>query len=376
MAQLIDIQRVEVGLENLTARVRIADDAPLMTSEDLQGTTRIYRLLPHIIEHTCLGDAGDTFKACMGNTELAHLLEHVTVELLAQTDIAGDITSGRTFPIEGDPRAFDVEISCKDDVLTVAALSSAAWIIDWAYTGGGDPVPDVEAIVNGLKGLVASLGDEPAQSYEDSVRQTLEQDVRREHQEALEERERQIAERNEEIEQARTAADAAARERAREAEERRSAQEEADRAAREAQEERDRRDAARAAEHEAEERRRADEAAQVAAQEAARLHAKHTAVLMPDDGRTSPEALQASRDIDGALLEWRPRREPTPESTASDAPEQEQEPDEPVPAHDSAPAQEPLPWTDPADDSRPEPLPEPDAASGHEDDIPDSQGVR
>ena len=32
MAQLIDIQRVEVGLENLTARVRLSDDAPLMTS--------------------------------------------------------------------------------------------------------------------------------------------------------------------------------------------------------------------------------------------------------------------------------------------------------------------------------------------------------
>ena len=159
MAQLMDIKRVEIGPENLTARVRIADGAPLMTSEDLQGTTRVYRLLPHIIEHACLGDAGDTFKACMGNTELAHLLEHVTVELLAQTDIAGDITSGRTFPIEGDPRSFDVEISCKDDVLTVAALLSAVWILDWAYTDGGDPVPDVDATVDGLRNLVASLGD-------------------------------------------------------------------------------------------------------------------------------------------------------------------------------------------------------------------------
>ena len=264
MAELIEIQRVEVGLENLVARVRIADGAPLMTSEDLQGTTRIYRLMPHIIEHTCLGDAGDTFKACMGNTELAHLLEHVTVELLAQTDMAGDITSGRTFPIEGDPRSFEVEISCKDDVLTVGALSSAVWMIDWAFSGGGDPVPDVGAVVEGLKGLVASLGDEPAERYEREVKAEIDADVAEEHARALEEREEQIAEREREIEEARSAAEEAARRRA--------------------QAKAARREAERAARAEAEARE---------------------AVAGPDDGHASPEAVQASHDLpDPALREW------------------------------------------------------------------------
>ena len=58
MADLIDIRRVQIGPENMIAHVRIDDDGPLMTSEDLEGTARVYRLLPHIVEHACLGDAG------------------------------------------------------------------------------------------------------------------------------------------------------------------------------------------------------------------------------------------------------------------------------------------------------------------------------
>jgi len=160
MAQLVEIQQVEVGRTSFIARVRIADSGPLMTSDDLVGTTRIYRLMPHIIDHVCMNDGGETFKDVMGNTELAHLLEHMTVELLAQTDIAGDITAGRTYEVEDDPRAFEIEVACPDDVLVAGALSSAAWMMQWAYSGGGEPEPSVEATVQGLVGLVNGLPEE------------------------------------------------------------------------------------------------------------------------------------------------------------------------------------------------------------------------
>lgn len=157
MAELIDIRRVEIGPENMTAYVRIADDGPLMTSDDLEGTARVYRILPHIVDHACLGDAGETFRDAMGDTELAHLLEHVTVELLAQTDIAGDMPAGRTWVDEVDDRTYAIELACPDDVLVAAALSTGAWILNWAYTGGGEPEPDVAAIVGGLVSLVESV---------------------------------------------------------------------------------------------------------------------------------------------------------------------------------------------------------------------------
>ena len=160
MAELIDIRRVQIGPENMIAHVRIDEDCPLMTSEDLEGTARVYRLLPHIVEHACIGDAGETFRDAMGDTEIAHLLEHVTVELLAQTDLAGDMPAGRTWVDEVEDRTYQIELACPDDVLVAAALSCGVWILDWAYRGGPDPEPNVEAIVNGLVQMVEGVGDE------------------------------------------------------------------------------------------------------------------------------------------------------------------------------------------------------------------------
>ena len=156
MAQLIDIRRVAVAPRHFTARITIAPGGPITTDQDLVGTTHVYNLLPEIVDHACLGDEGETFKDAMGATELAHLLEHVTIELIARTGLAGDISCGRTWEVAGAPNTYDVQLSCPDDVLVASALSSAAWILQWAYSGGEDPKPDVEAIVAGICDLVAN----------------------------------------------------------------------------------------------------------------------------------------------------------------------------------------------------------------------------
>lgn len=155
MAQLFDIKKVVVGPKNLEATVELAANAPLMTSEDLEGTTRVWQVMPELRDHVCLGDESGVFGDVMGNTELAHLLEHVTVELLARTDIAGDIACGRT--TEVGERTYKITLKCVDDVLVVGALSSAAWLMQWAFSGGGDPRPDADAIAKGLVALVGSL---------------------------------------------------------------------------------------------------------------------------------------------------------------------------------------------------------------------------
>lgn len=163
MAQLIDIVRVVVGSEYLTATVRFSNNAPLMTSEDLEGTTRVYYLLPTIIDHACAGDAGNVFMDCMGDTELAHLLEHVTVELLARTNLVQEIVAGRTWRELETDGCFSIRLDCVDDVLVAGALSSAVWIMEWAFSGGEGAVPDVDAIVDGLVQLVSSLPGSGAQ---------------------------------------------------------------------------------------------------------------------------------------------------------------------------------------------------------------------
>ena len=155
MAQLFEIKKVVVGPKNLDATVELAANAPVMTREDLEGTTRVWEVMPQLRDHVCLGDESGTFGDVMGNTELAHLLEHVTVELLARTDTAGDISCGQT--AEVGERTYKLTFKCPDDVLVVGALSSAAWLMQWAFSGGGDPKPDVDAIASGLVDLVKSL---------------------------------------------------------------------------------------------------------------------------------------------------------------------------------------------------------------------------
>ena len=158
MAQVVEIKKVTVGPRYLDAVVEVGESAPLMTSDDAEGTARIMDLIPELADHVCLGDAAPKFGDVVDDTEVAHLLEHVTVELLARTDAAGDITSGRT--AEVGERTYVIRLDCPDDVLVIGALSSAEWVLEWAYNGGGDPVPDIDAIASGLVGLVQSLGDD------------------------------------------------------------------------------------------------------------------------------------------------------------------------------------------------------------------------
>lgn len=91
MAGLFNILKVTVSEDKICAHVLVNPGMPLMTSEDIEATARVYYLVPAIAKHLCLGDSGREFQDCMGQTELCHLLEHVTVELMNETGLAGSI---------------------------------------------------------------------------------------------------------------------------------------------------------------------------------------------------------------------------------------------------------------------------------------------
>ena len=133
---------------------------PVRTSEDIEATARVYYLAPAIAMHTCLGDAGEHFQDCMSDTEVAHLLEHLTVEILNETGLAGDVVSGRTKPNPDDPRLFDIELSCVDDALTVGALSSATFMMQWAFLHPDQVAPDFPGTVVALRNLMLRLRGE------------------------------------------------------------------------------------------------------------------------------------------------------------------------------------------------------------------------
>ena len=152
---LFDIQKVTVGPDTLTARVRLANGAPLSTADDIEATNRVYQLMPQIADHACVSEHGDRFRDALGSTSLAHLLEHMTVELISRVTNAAVVAGNtRSCPEE---RTWEIELSCPDDVLVISALSSASWICEWAFSGGEPPAPGIEATVMGLRELIRGL---------------------------------------------------------------------------------------------------------------------------------------------------------------------------------------------------------------------------
>ena len=169
MAQLISIKKVVVGPKNLTATVEFSAKAPRLTSEDAEATERVLELLPGLSEHLCLGDADARFGLVAKDTEVAHLLEHVTVELLALTNLAGDVSSGKTSLVDSHRGLYEIILACPDDVLVAASLSSAVWLLNWAYGNQDEADPDINAIVSGLVALIQSLDGEKNDELADSV---------------------------------------------------------------------------------------------------------------------------------------------------------------------------------------------------------------
>ena len=169
MAQLISIKKVVVGPKNLTATVEFSANAPRLTSENAEATERVLELLPGLSEHLCLGDADARFGLVAKDTEVAHLLEHVTVELLALTNLAGDVASGKTSLVDSRRGLYEIILACPDDVLVAASLSSAVWLLNWAYGNQEDADPDINAIVSGLVALIQSLDGEKTDELADSA---------------------------------------------------------------------------------------------------------------------------------------------------------------------------------------------------------------
>ena len=169
MAQLISIKKVVVGPKNLTATVEFSAKAPRLTSENAEATERVLELLPGLSEHLCLGDADARFGLVAKDTEVAHLLEHVTVELLALTNLAGDVSSGKTSLVDSRRGLYEIILACPDDVLVAASLSSAVWLLNWAYGNQEDADPDINAIVSGLVALIQGLDGEKTDELADSA---------------------------------------------------------------------------------------------------------------------------------------------------------------------------------------------------------------
>lgn len=153
------IRSVAVGLDTVEALVEFDPRAPLRTSELAGAAERTLSLLPGLRGHRCDNGRFATFADELADTELAHLLEHSALELMA---LAGspDTLRGRTswdFLRDGDG-VFRVSLQYDDDLVALGALRVAGEIVGWLE--GGSEAPDVAAETARLRAMRA--GGAPA----------------------------------------------------------------------------------------------------------------------------------------------------------------------------------------------------------------------
>ena len=159
---MLELLEVQVGPKNLSYTLKLSQDLGLSTEENREAVQKIVGLMPGMLEHVCISPAGDSFKDALVHTDLAHLLEHMVVEILALSGRV-ELVCGKTRKLSdsNEGSVFQTVLSCDDDTLTIAAISSALWIMEWALAAGAKPAPNIMAIAEGLGHMLDSIDRVP-----------------------------------------------------------------------------------------------------------------------------------------------------------------------------------------------------------------------
>lgn len=136
----------------LEALVVFDPGEPLRTSEVPGLASAAVAALPGLKGHRCRNSAGLGFAKELGDTELAHLVEHATLELMAMAGSPDTLRGATTWDFDADgPGTFRVSIAWDDDLVALGALRSACALVR-ALARGEEP-PDAVAGAQRLRGL-------------------------------------------------------------------------------------------------------------------------------------------------------------------------------------------------------------------------------
>ena len=148
----MELRDIDASAGALTARVVFGPREPLRTCEVAGLATAALAALPGLRGHRCDNAAGLTFADELADTELAHLVEHAALELMAMAG-ASPLLRGETswdFAVDGRG-VFRVRIACEDETLARAALESACALVGALVRA--ESAPDMEAQARRLRGM-------------------------------------------------------------------------------------------------------------------------------------------------------------------------------------------------------------------------------
>ena len=124
----VRVRRVVVKADRMVCDVQLSPACPRTSFPTL--VSALLQTHPHLPAHACKNECGTTFGAVMNQTPLIHVLEHVAIDCMVQSESPESASSNALFV--GNSRWLDpaqglgrVELSFRDDIAALRALKTA-----------------------------------------------------------------------------------------------------------------------------------------------------------------------------------------------------------------------------------------------------------
>jgi len=148
----VHVESVSVGPAAIEALLRFGPGEPMRSSEVPGLADALLRALPGLKGHRCDNGVGLTFLEEARDTELAHLVEHATLEVMALAGSPDTLRGETRWDFAADGRGvFRVRVEYDDEVVAIGALKVAAALVE--ALARGDVGPDAFAEALRLRGL-------------------------------------------------------------------------------------------------------------------------------------------------------------------------------------------------------------------------------
>ncbi|MBO4364844.1 MAG: hypothetical protein J5804_00960 [Eggerthellaceae bacterium] len=127
--ETVVVEHIRVEQDRVVFQVRIRNQAWHRTTPAL--ATRALQARPNLARHACVNTVGRTFGDVIDDTPLPHLLEHVAIDMLAESCPETHATHVGTSVWLDEPAGLArVQISMQDDLVALAAFKQAVALVN------------------------------------------------------------------------------------------------------------------------------------------------------------------------------------------------------------------------------------------------------
>jgi hypothetical protein len=129
------VESVEVRPDWIEARVRVSQERFVRTTGFPELTSRASGLLPGLARHHCENGVDLPLLEEFADTETPHVLEHVTLELMAMAGSPRSLKGETSWDFSADGHGvFRVRLAYDDDLVALGALRLGVEVVDYLLT--------------------------------------------------------------------------------------------------------------------------------------------------------------------------------------------------------------------------------------------------